>query len=304
MGSVLEVLLEGDFEDEKTMDYSDDSCWIDDKGIYKGSTDVKIKNKIDPGVYVSEMNRDIGLYCRKLDSTCDELFKFSDSSSKVILDEIQLFWEKKEKFNKENLVHKRGILMYGYPGTGKTSTIELLTQDLINRGGLVFKVPSPDQLIFHINFLKQSFRKIEPDTPVITILEDIDKYNNYESELLDFLDGKTQIDHHVTLMTTNDTSNLPGNLLRASRVDLKVRVDLPSEEVRKEFLEFKKVPAEDIDEIVSLTKKFSLADLKEVFIGRYLLGKSLKDSIEVISDTDFEKTSFMDNNIGGREFGI
>lgn len=301
MDSILEVIL-GD-EEENNKIYEDDSIWIKDGDVYRGSTNVKLEKKINPGVYVADLNRENGLFCKKLDSSSDNLFKFTDSSVNLIMEEIKSFWGKTNRYKEEKLIHKRGILMYGYPGTGKTSTIELLSNDLIERGGVVFKVDGPSNLPTHINFLKYSFRQIEPNTPVITIIEDIDKYSDYETELLDFLDGKSQIDHHVVLMTTNDTTNLPNNLLRPSRVDLKVNVPLPDESIRREFLEFKKVPEKDIDELVNLTDKFSIADLKEVFICRYLLDYSVEGTISKIKE-NMEKQSFMDNSLTNSEMGI
>ena len=267
MESILEIISVGEevnYVDKD--DYKDDSIWIKDKNIYRGSNDIKLTNKLEPGSYIANLNQEMGLFCVKTKSETDELFIFTDNTINTIINEIQSFWKKGDVYAKENLIHKRGILMYGPPGTGKTATIELISKDLISRGGVVFKVQHPNDLAIHISFLQSSFRLIQPDTPVITILEDIDKYEQHESELLDFLDGKNQINHHVVIMTTNDTTNLPSNLLRPSRVDLKIFVSTPSNIVRHEYLKFKEVPEDDIEELVELTEGFSLADLKEIFI--------------------------------------
>lgn len=304
MDPILEILFDEETPKDTKEIYKDNSVWIKDGKDYRGSNNVKLVNKIEPGSYVANMSREVGLFCSKIESQTDKLFIFKDNVINGMVDEIQAFWDKSDEYAKEELMHKRGILMYGEPGTGKTSTIELLSDDLIKRGGVVFKVQSPNDLQVHINFLQFCLRLIEPDTPVITILEDIDKYSNFEMELLDFLDGKSQINHHVVIMTTNDTSELPDNLLRPSRVDLKVYVPTPSESVRREFLEFKKVPEEDVDELVELTKDFSIADLKEVFICKYLLNYSTEDAVDKINDTDFSKENFMNGSSGGKKLAI
>jgi len=302
MGTVLKFLDPfGDEEGE--FDYNDDSMWIKDEDIYRGSTNVKTKKKIQPGIYAAEINQQNGLFCRKLDSASDELFKFEDSLIDDLSKEINSFWEKRDLYKEHKLIHKRGILLYGYPGTGKSSTISLLSEDLIKKGGVIFKVNSPGDLITHINFIKYSFRKIEPETPIITILEDINKYEEMEVELLDFLDGKNQINHHVVIATSNNTTNIPNTLLRPSRLDLKIKISLPTSQIRKEFFIFKGVPDEDLNELVESTSKFSIADLKEVFICKYLLGYSIKDSIDKLK-TKVDKKSFMDNNLTSKKLGF
>lgn len=44
----------------------------------------------------------------------------------------------------------------------------------MNRGGVVFKVIARN-LDHYVEFLRTCFRKLQPDTPVITILEDLDQ---------------------------------------------------------------------------------------------------------------------------------
>ena len=76
--------------------------------------------------------------------------------------------------------------MYGYPGTGKSSYISLICEDLIKQGGVVFKISSPSQLSNYKDFIPNVFRKIQQETPIITILEDIDTYSDYEAENVRF----------------------------------------------------------------------------------------------------------------------
>lgn len=255
------------------------SVWIQDKDIVKASTNVTILKKINPGIYTVEFDKNIGLFCRSLDVKSDELFLFSDSITQKLLEEINLFWSKADLYKENNLIHKRGILLEGFPGTGKSSLISILCTNIIKQGGVVFKVGGYRNLEDYISFIRNSFRKIQPDTPIITILEDLDQYEDAEEELLDFLDGKTHINHHVVIATTNNTEVIPDTFLRPSRIDLKIEIPLPCDQTRREYFRHKGVPEKDLEELISKSDQLSLADLKELYICIYLLDYTIEDAV-------------------------
>jgi hypothetical protein len=270
-------------KEEEQEDVTKVSVWVKDKDIIRASTDISLMSSIDPGVYTVDFNRDQGLFCKKIDIKSDELFIFSDSITTDLLAEINLFWDKAELYKANKLIHKRGILLEGFPGTGKSSIISILSNEIIAKGGVVFKINGYRNLDNYIDFVRTGFRKIQPDTPVITILEDLDQYEDVEIELLDFLDGKTHLDHHVIIATTNNTEIIPDTFLRPSRIDLKIEIPLPAEKTRKEYFEHKNVPESDINLLVEKSDGFSLADLKELYICIYLLDYSIEDAIEKIT---------------------
>lgn len=258
------------------------SVWIKDKDLIRASRDITLIKEIAPGIYTVDFDQNIGYFCKKIDVKSDELFLFTDSITNNLLEEIKLFWAKSNIYKENNLIHKRGILLEGYPGTGKSSIISLLANEIIKQGGVVFKVNGFRNLNDYIGFIRGSFRKIQPDTPIITILEDLDQYDDVEDELLDFLDGKTHIDHHVVIATTNDTENIPDTFLRPSRIDLKIEIPMPTEQTRSEYFKYKKVPDEDIENLIKETEGCSLADLKELYICIYLLDYTVEDAINKI----------------------
>lgn len=279
------------------------SVWVKDKDIIRASTDISLMDKIEPGIYTVDFSREQGLFCKKINVKSDELFIFSDSVTETLLDEITLFWSKAQLYKENNLIHKRGILLEGFPGTGKSSVISILSNEIIAKGGVVFKVNGYRNLNEYVDFVRTGFRKIQPTTPIITILEDIDQYEDVESDLLDFLDGKTHLDHHVIIATTNNTEIIPDTFLRPSRMDLKIEIPLPSENTRREYFQFKNVPEGDINELVEKSDSFSLADLKELYICIYLLDYSVKDAIEKIS-TPHEKKNYLQSPINKAKLGI
>lgn len=289
------VIFESDNDSEEKEDSSNVSMWVKDKEHFIPSTDVTIYNKLPPGLYQVNYSNNSGLYCKNLDLKVDELYEFSDSITKSLLSEVSDFWEKSELYKENNLVHKRGILLCGSAGTGKTSYINMLSKELIDRGGIVFKVSSIRGFEYYVEFIKYGFRKIEKSTPIITILEDIDQYMNIETELLDFLDGQFHLDHHVILATSNNTEDLPDTILRPSRLDLLIEVPNPSETTRKEYFEYKKVDPEIIDTLVEKSNNFSFADLKELYICVFVFGFTIDDAVDrIINKTKIKKNYLLE----------
>ena len=262
MESFLDIILEEE-QSNRNIEVQNSSMWLIDKDVIQPTTSIKITNKLFPGIYLVDEDRN-GVFCKKINVEIDNLYKFSDSLIIKLVNEINNFWDKKDLYNEKNLIHKRGILLEGYPGTGKTSIISLISNEIINKGGVVFKVSSPRNLLIYINFIQNYFRKIESDTPVITIIEDVDKYEGVEAELLDFLDGKSQINHHVVIATSNNTEQVSNTLLRPSRLDLCIEIPLPNKLTREEYFINKNVPNDLLNDLVKATDGMSLADLKEI----------------------------------------
>ena len=195
------------------------------------------------------------------------------------------------------------FFLTGRAGTGKTTMINMLSKELIDRGGVVFKIYGIKNLSYYIDFMKHGFRKIQPKTPIITILEDIDQYQDIESELLDFLDGQYHLNHHLIIATSNNTENIPDTFLRPSRLDLKIEVDYPSEQTRKEFFRNKEVPENDLSELVKATKECSLADLKEVYICVYLLDYTVEEALTQVLDPT-EKKNYLERKYKKTKIGL
>ena len=289
MDSILNSMGTGPFiVMQNGYDPSDDyvtekaSIWLIEGDIVRPTTNLSIQNKLSPGIYTVDVNRDYGIFCKKSPVTSDGLINFSNSIISDLINEINLFWDKKSLYKDNNLIHKRGILLEGYPGTGKTSIISLLSQEVIKRNGIVFRVPAPRNLMPYIDFIQNSLRVIEPETPIISIIEDLEKYQD-EDTLLDFLDGKSNVNHHVVITTTNNTQLIEDAYLRPSRIDLRVEIPLPCPKIRREYFENKNVPESDIEKLVEKSENLSLADLKELYITIYMLGYNIEEAVQKIT---------------------
>jgi len=281
-----------DDENEQELDYAK---WIVDNKDYYPAPTTKITDKLPNGVYkLIETRDDIKITPYEINT--DELYIFSEDFTSQILDEVKSFWNKEETYKKYNITHKRGILLCGPPGCGKTSIINLLIKQITTTDGLVFMVSNARDFQTLNATIKPIVRKIEPNRPIITIIEDInqliEEMGGTDYQLLDFMDGKGSIDNHLIIMTTNDTSDLSEALLRPSRIDLTYEIPYPNDRIRKEFFEKKGIEEDKIIEYVKQTKNMTFAQLKEVFIGTKVLGKDLKKVIERIN-TPFESKDYL-----------
>lgn len=184
--------------------------------------------------------------------------------------------------------------------SGKTSLIQLVMQDVIDRKGVVIKFTYPQ--LFNEGMRK--FREIEPYTPVVILMEDIDSIlqNFNESEVLNILDGVNQIENAVFLATTNFPELLgPRIINRPSRFDKRIKIDHPNDESRRMYLthiigeEKIKQLKIDLDRWVKDTKNFSIAHLKELFTAVVILGDDYEAAIDTLTSMKEEQVSSSDD---------
>ena len=170
----------------------------------------------------------------------------------------------------------------------------MIINDLIKKyNGVVLLINNVNDFTKAYDFLKSTFRRIEPDRFVITIIEDIDKIASTTilSELLDFLDGKNSIEHHLVIATSNDTSDMPDALLRVSRLDRRFYIGYPSELARREYFINKGVEEELLNDYVKYSEELTISELKELYIGTYILGNSFEEVVDQILNP-FEKKEY------------
>lgn len=256
--------------------------------------------KLTPGVYEIDQSNSFGLFFEKIPVKTEGLIRFPDTNSDKVVAEIQKFWERESFFREYGIAYKRGIILYGPPGSGKSCTVQLIMQDVIQRQGIVIEFNEPYLFIDGMRILRQ----IQPKTPVVVIMEDIDSileaYN--ESEILNILDGVNDMDKVVFLATTNYPDKLGHRIMnRPSRFDKRFRIGFPSAESRRAYLEhvIKKDNLEklgiDLDKWVKDTDEFSIAHLKELFAAVVILGDEYDDALETlkkmkeeVKDRDYE----------------
>jgi predicted AAA+ superfamily ATPase len=274
-------------DNEEKQDLDVPCCWSNLKNDEYAPAYITTP-KVPAGVYEIGWNSNMGTYTlRKQPFKTDELYHLPSPEITDILKDIENFWNRIEKYKEYNFVHKRGILMYGEPGCGKSGIIQLISQDLIKRDGIVINIKDEEDVDKFTQFIG-TFRKIEPKRPLVVLLEDIDSIaseNKYQTaRLLNILDGVKQIEGVVYIATTNYPEKLEERFTnRPSRFDRRYKVELPNEEIRRAYILNKLTPEDikqnDIEEWVERTEGMSLSHLKEVLISVIVMGRTFEEKI-------------------------
>jgi len=245
-------------------------------------------DELVPGVYDIKLSERIGVFFEKIPVKTDGLIEFPNTTFQKIIKEIHKFWKLESIFHDFNMSYKRGLLLWGSPGGGKSSLIQIIIRDIIEKkNGVVFNFSNPE--LFKEGL--RVFRKIQPNTPIIILMEDIDSIlTNYsETSVLNILDGVELIHNCIFLATTNYPEKLGGRIInRPSRFDKRFKIGFLDEACRKMYFE-KSIPPHifeaskiDIDKWVKDTENFSIAHLKELVIAVIILGDDYDEAIATL----------------------
>jgi hypothetical protein len=220
------------------------------------------RQSIPSGVF--EFDRDdSGLYAKKINVITDSLVELPDNASERVVKGMKKFWSMEARYREHGLLYKRGILLWGPPGSGKTVTISLLNKYLIENGGIVVMCSHPKLTSMGL----EAIRRIEPTRRIICIMEDIDeiieKYG--EHDLLSLLDGENQVENIVMLATTNYPDRLGARIVnRPSRFDERILVDMPGSSARRVYLKNIIGECPELTKWVDETDGLSVAHLREL----------------------------------------
>lgn len=253
----------------------------------------KTTNILPPGCYSVQESMQ-GPFLQKQSIKKGGLIKLPDSSSEKVVNEIKKFWNSKNLFLEHNMPYKRGILMYGPPGSGKTSAIREVMEDVEKRDGISLEFNYPSTFMAGYNMI----RDIHEDRPIVALIEDIDSVINRcsESEFLNVLDGVHDLNNVVFLATTNYPERLGSRIFnRPSRFDKRFEIGMPSPECRKVYLEAKGVESNHVGTWVKDTDGLSIAHLAELYTAVKVLGESYDEAIEIIKGmTNIPHSSLFD----------
>lgn len=218
----------------------------------------------------------------KLNMVSDGIYELPDMPTQIVLNEVKKFWASEEKYRQHKLLYKRGILLWGPPGGGKTVAVKLLINDLIKNDGIVMLVTRVELAVIVL----KAIRRIEPKRNLIVVFEDIDEIINFngESHVLSMLDGENNIDNILHIATTNYPERLgPRIINRPSRFDRLVLVGMPNDASRAAYLRQATnggLPESDLEQWTNDTKGLSVAHLRELVASVYCLGQDYEDAIK------------------------
>lgn len=199
---------------------------------------------------------------------------------------------------------RSGLLLYGYPGCGKT----LLASAVAGECGLNFiSVKGPEILNKYIGASEKSvrdlFERAQAAKPCILFFDEFDSIapkrghdstgvtDRVVNQLLTQMDGAEGLSGVYVLAATSRPDLIDPALLRPGRLDKSLLCDMPSHEDRVDIIRTvsKKLKVSDevvarFDEIAARTEGYSGADLQAVVYNAHLeaihdvLGDRLSDS--------------------------
>ena len=213
--------------------------------------------------------------------------------------DITIFFkdETRKLYEKMQIAYKRGIILYGDPGNGKSALI----REVIRHNSKVIKVMiNPN--VENITKILSALIKSLAGKYVIIIIEDIDSLitNRNRSEFLNILDGVDIKSGIYFIGTTNYPDQIdPAFMNRSGRFDRTYKVENPTAEVRLayfrdrnigELLSEYKVYKDDskpdndegvVDLFVKNSADLAMATLKEVMTStQYMLAGNPDMSVE------------------------
>jgi cell division protease FtsH len=190
---------------------------------------------------------------------------------------------------------KRGLLLHGAPGTGKTLTVRYLAGRLTGHTILLLSGSG-------LHFVGSAVELARSLQPSVVVLEDVDLVaeertmpgaHSFLFELLEGMDGLDSDADVVFLLTTNRPDLLePALAARPGRVDLAVELPLPDADGRRKLVQLYarglRLDVTGIDGVVERTEGVTPSFIKELLRKAALLAAVESSDELVVRDRHLE----------------
>lgn len=192
-------------------------------------------------------------------------------------EDIRRFFASRDAYRRFGVPWKRGLILAGPPGNGKTHAVKAIINETGLPGLVVRSVAGDSPSEVHRN-LGSVFANAAQKAPCILVLEDLETLVTDEnrSYFLNALDGMANLSGVLVLATTNYPERLDVAIrCRPSRFDRLYRFDLPARPERAEYLRrwsdtqsvALRLTEEGVASLAASTDGFSFAYLKELCLS-------------------------------------
>ncbi len=219
-----------------------------------------------------------------------------ETTQRMVRTDFELFFGREEWFRQHNLPYRRGYLLWGSPGNGKSATIRIMAaHPYIQPYALDLSDLEKQNSDIHL-----LFEQAAANTPALIILEDLDRAFPNEGKrtnersitfqtFLNCLDGVGTQDGIIVVATANDPTLLDAAILkRPGRFDRVVHFRNPDADLRRHY--YRKLSpvlsGGQFEPAIEKTDGFSFAQLRET----YIMGaqSAFEHARQVVIDDIFE----------------
>lgn len=263
---------------------------------------------LECGKWSKELHKEVYVFDNVQWKKSKELFKSIEGASwdDVILEEemkerlihdVQSFFDTRHVYQASKVAWKRGVILHGVPGNGKTVSVKALINSLAQREDSIpaLYVKSLDSCQGPKYSIQLIFQHARAMAPCLLVFEDLDSLvtPKTRSYFLNEIDGLESNDGILMIGSTNYLERLDAAITkRPSRFDRKYHFKLPEEGARLAYAQYwcKKFVGQgemvDFPEglcpvIAKITDGFSFAYMKELFVASLLaLARGVADGVE------------------------
>lgn len=203
------------------------------------SEDLLLQNRTN--ILVCDKHGDWSVYNKIPKRTLKTIYIDETIKSKILDDVLNFLKpEVEDEYNAFGIPYKKIYLLTGSPGSGKTSLIKALCNEInYNLGMLTITKETTNTTLL------TAFKYIDPKS--VILIEDIDCLFNKRhatndnaqitfSNLINIMDGVLTKSGTIIFITTNHPEQLDNALLRPGRIDMILQINLPKkDEIEKLF---------------------------------------------------------------------